>query len=94
VTRHAQHSIEHPFVTNAARPKLSIHHQQPHLRECGSFVRGIHAEFQESASGTILFLALPDADIEADHAVLIARAHHRNISIDVVFALNDLLGTL
>src|ERR1019366_308555 len=43
---------------------------------------------------TILFLALSNADIEAHHAVLIARAHHRNIAIDVVFALNDLLRTL
>src|ERR1035438_2557949 len=43
---------------------------------------------------TILFLALSNADVEADHAVLIARAHHRNVAIDVVFALNDLLRTL
>lgn len=43
---------------------------------------------------TILFLALPNADIEADHAVLIARSHHRNVAIDVVFALNNLLRTL
>src|SRR3984885_10034201 len=42
----------------------------------------------------ILFLALSNADVEADHAVLIPRAHHRNVAIDVVFALNDLLRTL
>src|ERR1700749_666299 len=45
-------------------------------------------------AGTILFLALANADIEADHAVLIARAHHRNVAVDVVFALDDLLRTL
>src|ERR1700736_5535698 len=41
-----------------------------------------------------LFLALSHADIEADHAVLIARAHHRNVALDVVLALNNLLRTL
>src|ERR1700728_1543063 len=42
----------------------------------------------------ILFLWLSNADVEADHTVLISRAHHRNVAIDVVFALNDLLRTL
>src|SRR5579864_8333429 len=41
-----------------------------------------------------LFLALPYADIEADHSVLIARAHHGDIAIEIIFALNDLLRTL
>src|SRR5579864_7937008 len=41
-----------------------------------------------------LFLALPHADIEADHSVLIARAHHGDIAIEVILALNDLLRTL
>src|ERR1039458_6312952 len=42
----------------------------------------------------ILFLAAPNADIETDHAVLIARAHNRNIAVDVILALNNLLRTL
>ena len=35
-------------------------------------------------------LALPNADVEAHYAVLVASAHHGNIPVDVVFALNNL----
>jgi hypothetical protein len=40
---------------------------------------------------SILFLPPPHADIKADHTVLIARAQHRYVAIDVVLALDDLL---
>jgi hypothetical protein len=39
----------------------------------------------------ILFLPAAHAHIEADHPVLIARAQHRYVAIDVVLALDDLL---
>jgi hypothetical protein len=38
-----------------------------------------------------LFLPLADLDVEADHAVLVARADNRNVFADVVLALDDLL---
>lgn len=41
-----------------------------------------------------LFLALPDADVEADYTVLIANADDGNIPTDVVFHLDDLLRSL
>ena len=45
-------------------------------------------------TGIILFPAPSNADIEADHSVLIACAHDRDIGIDIVLALNNLLRTL
>src|SRR5580692_8163861 len=39
----------------------------------------------------ILFLPPPHAHIKADHPILIARAQHRYVAIDVVLALDDLL---
>src|SRR5580693_474124 len=37
----------------------------------------------------ILFLPPPHAHIKADHSVLVARAQHRYVAIDVVLALDD-----
>src|SRR5579864_1317 len=39
----------------------------------------------------ILFLPPPHAHVKADHTVLIARAQHRYVAIDVVLSLDDLL---
>src|SRR5579872_6251671 len=75
----------------------------PRARNCDSTMRSCRREkaavspeefMGKNLFQTILFLALSNADIKADYAVLIARAHHRNITIHVVFALNDLLRTL
>src|SRR5258708_29269021 len=41
-----------------------------------------------------LFLLAADADVEADYAVLIAGANHRNATREKIFALDDLLRTL
>src|SRR5258708_38094246 len=41
-----------------------------------------------------LFLPAADADVEADYAVLIAGANHRNATREKIFALDDLLRTL
>ena len=40
------------------------------------------------------FLAAADSHIEADDAVLVARADDRNVAIDIVLSLDDLLRTL
>jgi hypothetical protein len=91
VTRHSRHRIEHTSIGNAARPQLGIDHAQPETREYGGFARIIHAQLEGCPARPILFLAPPNADIEADHAVLIAGTDNGDIAIDVVFALNDLL---
>jgi hypothetical protein len=38
-----------------------------------------------------LFLAAANANVKADHAVLITRADHREIPVDVVLSLDNLL---
>src|SRR6266536_1061813 len=43
---------------------------------------------------TVLFPAASNPHIEADHAILIARTHNRNVPINVVLALDNLLRTL
>lgn len=42
----------------------------------------------------ILFLAPTDAHIEADHAILVSRADHRDIAREIVLSPDDLLRTL
>ena len=42
----------------------------------------------------ILFLALPNTHVEAHNAVLVSQSQDRDVSIDVVLALDDLLRTL
>ena len=60
-------------------------------RRCGH-----HPDWKavREASSSQLFLTASHADIETDHAILIARAHNRDIAIDIVFALDDLLRAL
>jgi len=95
VARHSRHGIEHPLVADAARAQLSVDHALAQGREYGGVVGGTHSGFGNfHPAEAILFLASSNANIEADHAVLVARPHNRDIGIDVVFALNNLLRTL
>src|SRR5438309_6768313 len=41
-----------------------------------------------------LSFATPDFHVKADHAILVSDGHNRNISRDVIFRANDLLGGL
>ncbi len=63
----------------------------PQARESGEIGRRGH-ERPEKASD--LLPAPANLNVKADHPVLIARAHHGDVAVDVVLALNDLLGAL
>src|ERR1700689_236108 len=59
----------------------------------GSHRQAVSAD-RESGPENTLFSAVAHAHVEADYAVLIAVAHDRDVAVDVVFALDDLLRTL
>src|SRR5580692_503025 len=94
VTRNPGHGVEHAFVGNAAGAQLGIDHALAQDGESGGLVRRSHTADRESGPENTLFSPVAHAHVEADYAVLIAVAHDRDIAVNVVFALNDLLRTL
>jgi len=92
VARDAFHRSKDAFIADAARAQLHFHHAHALHRKQRSIGSGFHT--REHGSRIILFLAAANAHIEADHAVLITRAHNGDVAVDVILALNDLLRTL
>src|ERR1700757_4800617 len=62
--------------------------------EYAAFGAGEVMRWLSRTTTPILFLAAPDTHIEADHAVLIARAHNRNAPVDEILAFNNLFRAL
>src|SRR5258708_4157385 len=98
VARNSEHGIEHALVADSTGAQLALNHRQA---QGGIRVRLDGRGHSESGGPSdyriiplMLFLPPADAHIEADHTVLVARAYRRNIAIEIVFALNDLLRTL
>ena len=104
MTRHALHGTQNGFIPNAARPQLALNHVVTFERKSVGFEVGNQAHFTmlpvtlapmtglaRRGSGQDSLLSLANSDVEANHAVLVAYRHDRDIAGQVVLDLDDLL---
>jgi len=87
VTGDPPHCLQHTFIGDASKAQMTLDHLLPEARVNVSIGRKRGGK----SHPYILFLALPDAYIEAHNAVLVAGTLHRKVSIEVVLTLDDLL---
>jgi hypothetical protein len=95
---HASHGCEYARILYAARLQLGSHHALTlNSKLLGSGLKAAkHGEIlsMQIRADEQLFSPLPEPDIKAYNAILIAHSEYRDVAGDVVLGLDDLLGSL